>query len=320
MSEHNTNLSTFAQDVDQGFSAPVKYISSKYFYDDAGDVLFQKIMRLPEYYLTPSELEIFQQQSTDIIRDAHLQQGVQLIELGAGDGTKTKILLKELMKSGIDFTYYPIDISSHVLEDLERNMKTELGEGLKVIPVAGEYFEALSSEHFSTRQQKFILFLGSTIGNFSDDDGSKFIHKLSHVMTSQDLLMVGFDLKKNPQVIADAYNDAQGITRAFNMNLLLRINRELDANFDIGQFVHYPIYDPEFGAAKSYLVSKKQQSVYIGALEKRFHFNSGEVIFTEISRKYDQPEIERQAHAAGLKVKHTYQDQKQYFADVLMTK
>jgi L-histidine N-alpha-methyltransferase len=320
MSEHNTNLSTFAQDVDQGFSAAVKYISSKYFYDDAGDILFQKIMRLPEYYLTPSELEIFQQQSTDIIRDSQLGTGVQLIELGAGDGTKTKILLKELMKLGIDFTYYPIDISSHVLEDLERNIKTELGEGLKVVPVVGEYFEALASEHFSNQQQKFILFLGSTIGNFSDDDGSKFIHKLSNVMASQDLLLIGFDLKKNPQVIADVYNDSQGITRAFNMNLLLRINRELDANFDIGQFVHYPIYDPEYGAAKSYLVSKKQQSVYVGALTKQFHFNAGEVIFTEISRKYDQQEIKRQAYAAGLKIKHIYQDQKQYFADVLMGK
>ena len=277
-------------------------------------------MHLPEYYLTAAEYEIFRTRSAEIIRDAGLQPGVQVIELGAGDGTKTKLLLREMMKTGIDFTYHPIDISGHVLEVLERNMKSELGDTLRVMPVTGDYFEALRSAHFSEKRQKFMLFLGSTIGNFDDDDGSGFIARLAGAMNPRDLLLVGFDLKKDPQVIAAAYNDSAGITRAFNMNLLLRINRELDADFDIGKFAHYPLYDPEMGAAKSYLVSKKKQTVSVGALQRTFDFGAGEVIFTEISRKYDMGDMIRFARVAGLEVQNEYRDARGYFADVSMKK
>lgn len=311
--------SHFAQDVDAGLSAEKKFIASKYFYDAAGDAIFQKIMRLPEYYLTASEFEIFQHQSADIIHSAALRDHVQLIELGAGDGTKTKLLLKEMMKQGIDFTYYPIDISEHALDDLKKNLKKELGEGLQMEPVVGEYFEALRSEHFTQGRQKFILFLGSTIGNFDEAVGGAFLKKLSGTMHAGDGLLVGFDLQKDPQVILNAYNDAAGITRSFNMNLLLRMNRELQADFDIGQFAHYPVYDPEAGAAKSYLISKKKQSVYIGALEKSFHFEAGEYIFTEISRKYRRADIEHYAQTAGFSIKKEFRDAKNYFTDVLFS-
>jgi len=317
----NTEIITgqFAQDVDAGLSAEKKFIPSKYFYDAAGDAIFQKIMRLPEYYLTASEFEIFQQQSADIIQSAALRDNVQLIELGAGDGTKTKLLLKEMMKRGIDFTYYPIDISEHALDDLKKNMKKELGEGLRMEPVVGEYFEALRSEHFSRGRQKFILFLGSTIGNFDEASGGAFLKKLGATMQAGDGLLVGFDLQKDPQVILNAYNDAAGITRSFNMNLLLRMNRELQADFDIGQFAHYPLYDPETGAAKSYLISKKRQAVYIGALDKSFHFEAGEYIYTEISRKYRRADIERYAQMARFGIKKEFRDTKNYFTDVLFS-
>lgn len=320
MNSTDTYVVSFAQDIAEGLSAPRKYISSKYFYDAAGDALFQKIMHLPEYYLTAAEFEIFREQSAPIIAQAGLQNGVQVIELGAGDGTKTKLLLKEMMKSGLDFTYCPIDISAHALQDLEKNLKTELREGLNLQSVTGEYFEALQSDRFSHERQKCILFLGSTIGNFDHDDGTQFISKLSEAMHPSDVLMVGFDLKKEPQVILDAYNDKAGITRAFNLNLLLRINRELGADFDIGKFSHYPLYDPELGAAKSYLVSRKAQTVYIAALDRRFTFEAGEVIFTEISRKYHHTHIQRLADAAGLRIEQSFHDSKRYFTDVLMRK
>lgn len=320
MSLTDTHVVSFARDIGEGLSAARKYISSKYFYDAAGDALFQKIMHLPEYYLTGAELEIFREQSVQILDGAALRHGVQVIELGAGDGTKTKLLLKQLMKSGLDFTYYPIDISAHALQDLEKNLNTELHEGLNLQPVTGEYFEALQSDHFLGERQKFILFLGSTIGNFDTDDGTQFIGKLARAMRTDDVLMTGFDLKKDPQVILDAYNDKAGITRAFNLNLLLRINRELGADFDIGKFSHYPLYDPELGAAKSYLVSRREQTVYIGALDRRFAFGAGEVIFTEISRKYDHPHIEKLAAAAGLHLQQSFHDSRHYFTDVLMRK
>lgn len=320
MSSTDTRSISFARDIAEGLSAPRKYISSKYFYDAAGDALFQKIMHLPEYYLTAAEFEIFREQSPQIITQAALRDGVQVIELGAGDGTKTKLLLKQLMKSGLDFSYHPIDISAHALQDLEKNLKTELREGLNLQPVTGEYFEALESEGFAGERQKFLLFLGSTIGNFDGDDGTRFIGKLSRAMRGGDVLMVGFDLKKDPQVILDAYSDKAGITRAFNLNLLLRINRELGADFDIGKFSHYPMYDPELGAAKSYLVSRKAQTVYVGALDRHFEFGAGEVIFTEISRKYDRPHIEKLAAAAGLSIQQFFHDGKRYFTDVLMRK
>lgn len=320
MNKEKVHISQFALDIEKGLSAPEKYIASKYFYDAAGDAIFQKIMQLPEYYLTACELEIFQEQSAKIIRDSNLQPGVQIIELGAGDGTKTQWLLKEIMRLGIDFTYHPIDISANVLNGLQQSMQDALGDKLSVVPVIGDYFDALLSSEFSGKNQKFILFLGSTIGNFDSDNGSHFISRLSNVMSTDDQLLVGFDLKKDAQIIADAYNDSAGVTRDFNLNLLHRINHELDANFDVDQFTHYPIYDVELGAAKSYLRSKIKQEVFIDALECSFTFDEGEKIFTEISRKYDLLDIKHIVASSHLEITNQYYDSRKYFADVLMKK
>lgn len=314
-------ISQFAEDVEKGLSAPQKYIPSKYFYDAKGDVLFQRIMHLPEYYLTAAEFEIFKYQSQEIIRKAAFKQPVQLIELGAGDGLKTKLFLKEMMEMGIDFTYYPIDISKNVLWHLEKGLKYELGLELKIEPIVGDYFDALQSESLSDKnKQKLILFLGSSIGNFDRESGNTFLYNLAKRMNPTDMLMVGFDLKKNPKIIADAYNDSQGVTRDFNLNLLVRMNHELDADFNLDAFAHYPLYDPECGAAKSYLVSKKKQQVFIGTLGRFFSFEKGETIFTEISRKYSEEDIEKMVSYAGLKVKDNFYDSKYYFTDVLMYK
>jgi len=321
MRNSTTVVSQFAEDVEKGLSAPLKSIPSKYFYDAKGDALFQKIMHLPEYYVTASEFEILKYQSPEVIRRADFKEPVQLIELGAGDGLKTKLLLKEMMDLGIDFTYYPIDISKNVLRVLEKGLKYELGLELKIVPIEGDYFEALQSEHFQGNdKQKFILFMGSTIGNFDRDSGNRFLYNLSVLMKPKDLLMVGFDLKKNPKIIADAYNDAQGITRDFNLNLLTRINTELDADFDVNSFSHYPLYDPEEGLAKSYLISNKKQSVFIGALGRFFDFDAGEYIHTEISRKFSETDIEKASSYAGLKIKDSFYDSKHYFTDVLLYK
>lgn len=314
-------VSQFAEDVEKGLSASLKYLPSKYFYDDKGDVLFQKIMHLPEYYLTRAEFEIFKYQSPEIIRQAAFKGPVQVIELGAGDGIKSKLLLKEMMDAGIDFTYYPIDISKNMLWHLEKGLKYELGLELNIEPIAGDYFEALKSKHFTeSNHQKFILFMGSSIGNFDREYCNAFLYELSKIMRPKDMLMVGFDLKKNPKIIADAYNDSQGVTRDFNLNLLTRINHELHADFDIHAFTHYPFYDPGAGVAKSYLVSNKKQVVFVEAIGRYFEFEAGEFIFTEISRKFSEADIERSVSYAGLKIRDSFFDSKHYFTDVLMYK
>lgn len=318
MNSTQTYNAPFAEAIAEGLSAPRKYISSKYFYDAAGDALFQKIMHLPEYYLTAAEAEIFKTRSGDLLDRAGLRPGARVIELGAGDGTKTRLLLREMMRRGQDFTYYPIDISAHALQDLEQNLQTERRDGLRMESVEGEYFEALHSSRFEGDGQKFILFLGSSIGNFDHDDGTGFLQNVARSMRPGDLFLPGFDLKKDPALVLAAYNDEAGVTRAFNMNLLLRMNRELGAEFDIGKFAHYPLYDPEPGAAKSYLVSKRKQTVYIRDLDRHFEFGEGEVIFTEISRKYDLSHIESMASAGGLHIVESFFDSRHYFADVLM--
>lgn len=313
-------MNQLTEEVEKGLSAPMKYIPSSYFYDAKGDNLFRRIMHLPEYYLSAAEFEIFKYQSTEIIRRAIHTTPIQIIELGAGDGTKTKLLLKELMDQGVDFTYYPIDISGNVLNTLEKGLRYELGLDLKIVPIQGDYFDALQSEELASSAQKFILFLGSTIGNFSRDEANHFMLRLAGIMRTGDTLMVGCDLRKHPQVIAGAYDDSEGVTAQFNLNLLERMNREMDARFDVNSFSHYPIYDPEAGEARSYLVSHKQQTVFVGALGRYFDFGAGEIIHTEISRKFTETDIEKLASYAGLKIRDSFYDAKHYFMDVLMQK
>ncbi len=156
---------------------------------------------------------------------------------------------------------------------LEKGLKYELGLDLNIVPLQGDYFDALQSEALSdTSARKFVLFLGSTIGNFDQESANRFMLRLAGIMRAGDTCMVGYDLKKHPQVIANAYDDSEGVTAQFNLNLLERMNRELDAHFDLDAFSHYPVYDPETGEAKSYLVSHKQQTVLVGALGRYFDF------------------------------------------------
>jgi dimethylhistidine N-methyltransferase len=274
------------------------------------------IMTLPEYYLTRAEYEIFKFQSGKIIKTIADNDPLQLIELGAGDGLKTKLLLTELLKQNVDFSFYPIDISSNALNILSTGIEKDF-EDISVHPLEGEYFNALASEQLQSNSKKLILFLGSTIGNFPLAEASDFIGRLSDTMNQGDHLLIGFDLKKHPQTILNAYNDKQGITRDFNLNLLKRINHELGANFVIEQFTHFPIYDPMQGAAKSFLVSMREQEVYIAAARQRVLFKAYESIFMEISQKFDLPMIQQFAFKNDLRIVQTFTDSRNMFADVM---
>ena len=308
------------QEVHQGLTAYPKFLSSKFIYDKAGDKLFQDIMNMPEYYLTNTEFRILEQYKEQLAQHfSNAKKSFHLIEMGAGDGKKTKILLHHFTNKKLDFTFSPIDISQNALDSLEANLKKEIPE-LSTEPLQGSYFETLRKLNFSTDARKVILFLGSNIGNLLHDKAIEFLSQIREYMQPNDLLFIGFDQKKNPQTILDAYNDATGITADFNKNLLVRINRELAGNFDVDSFMHWEVYDPETGTAKSYLVAQSPQEVRIEKLELDITFDAWETIHTEISQKYDDKTVHWLAEQSGLNLLETFSDPKDYYKNYLFTK
>ncbi len=316
-SSTSPELTQFAEDVLRGLSSTPKSLSSKYFYDDEGSRLFQEIMKLPEYYLTGCELEIFSKQAASIFQSfANGGDPFDLIELGAGDGTKTAVLVDHFLKQNVSITYSPIDISQVALDDLTSKFKEEF-PALKMNALCGDYFKILESLKRDGGPRKVLLFLGSNIGNFTGEQSIVFFRNLCEVMTPNDLLFIGFDLQKDPHVIANAYDDAAGVTAEFNLNLLRRINRELGGNFDLDKFTHYANYRPIEGSARSFLVSRERQSVDLAALGKTFEFERWEAVFMEISQKYSLGMIERLASDSGFSIKQNFFDSKDFYCDSL---
>lgn len=311
---------TFATDIQNGLLAPLKHLPSKYFYDEKGDKLFQRIMELPEYYLTRTEFWILEKYKIDILQPfIDRNQTFNLIELGAGNGYKTKILIEYLYRNDISFTYYPNDISGSVLEELKKSFKEEFPK-LEIIPLKGTYRSTLSAQNWNTKNPNLMLFLGSNYGNFLEKDSLDLMDYISNALNPDDGLLIGFDLKKDPQLILDAYNDSKGVTREFNLNLLHRINRELDANFNVDLFKHWPVYNPDTGECKSYLVSLEEQEVNIGALNKTFSFKKAEPVYTEVSRKFSLQDIHHLGSVKGFKVLANFMDNQAYFSDSLYIK
>ncbi len=273
-------------------------------------------MALPEYYLTRAEQEIFETQRQAIY--AAFSQPVadfELVELGTGDGVKTAILIEHCLQQSAQLTYTPIDISHAALDGLAANFAARFPM-LPMQALCGDYFDMLEQLKASPRR-KIILFLGSNIRNFSATQAVTFFSRLRQVMRDEDRLFIGFDLQKDPRVILQAYDDAQGVTARFNLNLLTRINRELGADFVVENFAHYATYHPTECAARSFLMSRAKQTVSIAALQRSFHFQAWEPVFTEISQKYSEAMIADLAQASGFRVAHTFFDRRQYFADVL---
>lgn len=316
-SSPSPELSQFAADVLEGLSARPKHLSSKYFYDDEGSRLFQEIMKLPEYYLTGCELEIFEQQSEPIFKAfANGNNAFDLIELGAGDGTKTAILVSHFLERDADISYSPIDISQEALDALTTKFNSEF-PALRMDAKKGDYFHILKSLKNGGGRRKVLMFLGSNIGNFTREQSVDFFCHLREVMNQNDLLFIGFDLQKDPHVIANAYDDAAGVTAAFNLNLLTRINRELGADFDLSNFAHYANYRPIEGSARSYLISREKQAVYIKAVDRTFHFDQWEAVFMEISQKYTAQMIEGLAADSCFTIKRNFFDSRNYYCDSL---
>jgi L-histidine N-alpha-methyltransferase len=305
----------FCSDVMDGLSATPKYMQAKYFYDAAGDELFQNIMNCEEYYPTNCELEIFTEQ-TEALAQALMADGspFDLIELGAGDAMKSTYLLRHLLQKQANFTYVPIDISGHVINLLNNTLPDAL-PNLRLNGLTGEYFEMLKEASQLSDRRKVVLFLGSNIGNMPVAEAEEFCKELHSHLSSGDSMLIGIDLKKDPRTILAAYNDKSGFTRDFNLNLLKRINHELEANFDLTQFEHYPMYDPETGSCKSYLISLKDQEVHL--CDTTVNFRKNEYIFMEISQKYTLEQADTMAVQAGFKPVNHFLDSKDWFLDAV---
>jgi L-histidine N-alpha-methyltransferase len=313
--QDNDTQQQFCNDVLAGLTATPKYLEAKYFYDSRGDELFQEIMNSPEYYPTNCEMEIFTQQ-TEALASAIIADGsaFDLIELGAGDATKSTHLLRHLLDNKADFTYLPIDISGHVINYLNEALPATL-PGLQLTGLTGEYFDMLKQAAEISDRRKVVLFLGSNIGNMPVEDAESFCAELRRHLSPGDSVLMGVDLKKNPKIILAAYNDAQGFTRQFNLNLLTRINRELKANFDTAQFEHYPMYDPETGACKSYLISLTDQQVQL--CDETIVFKKDEYIYMEISQKYTLEQTKEMAAKTGFEPVNHFFESKEWFLDAI---
>lgn len=267
-------------------------------------------MDLEEYYLPGCERNIIENQSQHITEELmRVSSRWNVIELGAGDGSKTLHFLQKLAGYGVEISYVALDISDHVLRINGENMSRALPD-MPFTAVPGNYYRTY--HRLSRQEHNLILFMGSNIGNYTEGQAVKFLHWLSAEMSSRDRALVAFDLKKHPRTILRAYDDAQGITRAFNLNILERINRELEGNFAVHRFDHYPYYEPISGMAYSYLVSLEDQTAVVA--NTAFRFGRHELIHTEISKKYSLAEIDRIARTGGLSTLRHYIDIKSYYA------
>ena len=304
----------FALDVLVGLSSPRKKLSSKYFYDKKGSELFNKITELPEYYPTGCELEIVQNNSDSIARYVDYEQPFNLVELGAGFSKKSTALLARFMGRGLDFQYVPIDISREAMHSLISSLDGRF-PALEANGLVTDYFNGLKWLNNRFKRKNLVLFLGSSIGNFTHAENCVLLRNIWNCLNHDDVLLIGFDLKKDIDMLLRAYNDSQGITREFNLNLLHRINRELGGNFDVSKWRHFGTYDVFSGGMESYLVSLEKQSVFIEKIGRSFEFDAWEPIHTEYSYKYLISDIEQLASETGFEIYEHLFDTRRYFVD-----
>lgn len=305
----------FIKDVLTGLSDEKKHLSSKYFYDNTGSHLFNLITQHPDYYLTNCELEIIKHYKEKISQKLN-SHSFNLIELGPGEGIKTRLLVDQFLKDGHDFTYFTIDISEKYLSQIVRKFNKELAQ-LNLIALNADYFKGLKWLNEQSKKQNVVLFLGSSIGNFDPHSTHVFLKSIWNDLQDGDYCLIGFDLRKDIEVLLKAYNDSDGLTREFNLNLLTRINRELGGHFNRGHFEHYGVYNFYNGAMESYLISSQEDDVYIDALNKSFHFDAYEPLHLEYSYKYTIAQIAEYASHNGFKVVENYFDEKRFFVDSL---
>ncbi len=303
--------------VANGFQKTPKSIPALFFYDAAGSQLFEQICKLPEYYPTRTEHKILTDYAEDII--STIPGEVELVELGSGSSTKTRVLFDAILTNQTHLHYIPTDISSDFLLESSIALKNEY-DLLSITAIAAEHNDALRLLPKGASQSRLFLFLGSNIGNFEPEAAVNFIGQIRRRMCTEDYLLIGFDLVKDRQLLFDAYNDDAGVTAEFNKNLLLRVNRELDGDFNLDLFDHYAPFIEESARIEMRLISRCAQGVYVEDLGQRFDFEQGEYIHTENSYKYTIEGFGSLCEAAGLMMCKHYLDARSWFAVGLFRK
>jgi dimethylhistidine N-methyltransferase len=298
---------SFLEDVISGLSAPHKALPPKYFYDARGSELFEQICELPEYYLTRTELAMLEAAGPEIA--ARVGRDAAIVEYGSGSGRKTAVLMRALQPAA----YVAIDISSEQLRAASAALAA-MFPAVSVAAVCADYTRALDLSILQALngRKRLIFFPGSTIGNFTTEEAVAFLANARAVADEDGAMLVGVDLKKEPALLHAAYNDAQGVTAAFNLNLLQRMNHELRGNFDLSGFEHRAQYDSVTGRIEMHLVSTREQLVTVGA--RRFEFAAGETICTEYSYKYSVEEFQALARQAGFEPRHCWVDPQKRFS------
>lgn len=298
-------IARFAEEVLEGLSRPRKSLPPKYFYDAAGSRLFERICRLREYYPTRLELSITRRHLREIARFAG--RGAALLEYGSGEGLKTRLLIAALRPR----LYMPVDISQDALERAVPRLARAF-PGVRIVPVRGDFSRPLDIPPLRDGARRVVYFPGSTIGNLTPEEAHGFLKMTRAQVGARGAMIVGVDLKKDANVLHAAYNDARGVTAAFNLNVLARINRELGGNFDLRRFAHYAFYEPSAGRIEMHLVSTEKQAVAIG--RHRFSFERGESIHTEYSYKYSIAEFQALAGRAGFRAAKVWTDRRGWFS------
>jgi L-histidine N-alpha-methyltransferase len=307
----------FARDVVEGLAARPKRLPCRYFYDAEGSRLFEAICELPEYYLTRAEREILTERADEIA--ALFPRAVSMVELGSGSSAKTRLLIEAFLRRHAGLQYLPIDISPTILAKSARALRREYPR-LEITAIAAEYAEGLRRLAEGHARPRLILWLGSNVGNFERDAAAAFLAQVRAAMAQGDRLLMGVDLRKERAALEAAYNDAQGVTARFNLNLLTRINGELGGTFDLAGFRHVARYNPRAGRVEMHLESLRSQLVTIAGIGLTVPFASGETIHTENSYKYSVAEIEDLARGAGLRVTQRWLDTAARFSVNLLTR
>jgi len=303
-------LSPMAVEVVEGLTAQPKRLSPKWFYDANGSVLFEEITRLPEYYVTRTEQEILSGRADEIVLAAG--SNLTLIELGAGSATKTGLLIGALLRRQLRVDYIPIDVSGSALQAAALRLREEF-PGVKVQPQVTDFTNGFPG-FGAIRGRKLVLFIGSSIGNFEPDEAVNLLARLRQKLTSGDALLLGADLVKDRAVLVPAYDDSQGITAEFNKNLLVRMNRELRANFDLHSFRHVALWNRHQSRMEMHLESTRSQTVVLGTHGLKVQFASGERIHTENSYKYTNSRVEAMLRDAGFRPERSWTDSQDWFA------
>ena len=312
----NKSQKTFAQELSHSIRQKQKSINPKFFYDQKGSQLFEKICVLPEYYLTRTEISILKQ--IDGKLQSYLDGNFRLVELGSGSSQKTRLLIDMLTRLQKHVEYFPIDISK-ILKTSSAALQSDYKK-LHITGIIDNYENGLEFMKNYDDMKNLIVFLGSSFGNFDPENGIRFLQKINSSMKKDDLFLVGLDLVKDKNVLRKAYNDSQGITAQFNLNVLSRINSELGGNFDTSQFAHHAVYNENQNKVEIYLRSLAKQTVEIPSADLILEIDEGELIHTENSYKYTISQIKQMFTMTGYQIKAMWNDDNRYYSLVLLSK